>query len=370
MQKGRCRLKIAFLVAHLTSGGAERTVAYLSSYLADKSWDVSIVSLTDDIFYTLNPKVQLKTLGIKSGYSNVIERYLLIFRRYYELAKYLRKNRPDVVFCMLPNMAKYILYIHKILKFKLITSERINPESCIDLNTIKMKNRVYLQSDGIVFQTKRARDYYSPEISKKGIVIHNAVGNELVYNVPDNIERKNKISAIGRLVDQKDYPTLLKSFKNVVEKYPEFTLEIFGHGPDRKALKLLADDLGIGEKVVFKGACSDAILQAADSACYVMSSLFEGMPNALMEAMAAGIPCVSTDCPNGPNELITDGVNGLLVPLSDVEALTSAILRMIEDKEFAEKCGKNAKEILKTHSVEIKAKEYMDFIFKVHNGEV
>lgn len=363
-------MKIVFLVAHLNSGGAERTVTYLSSYLAENSCDVSIVSLTDDVFYTINPKVNLKTFGIKSGYSNIAERYYLIFRRYYELYKYLLKNKPDVVFCMLPGMAKYVLKLHKKLKFRLITSERINPESCTNPSILKMKNSIYLQSDGIVFQTKRARDYYPSEISKKGIVIHNAVGNELVYTVPENVIRKSKISAIGRLVDQKDYPTLMKSFKNVIEKHPEYTLEIFGSGPDEKSLKLLADNLGIGEKVVFKGACKDAILQASDSACYVMSSLFEGMPNALMEAMGAGIPCVSTDCPNGPDELIIDGVNGLLVPLSDVDAMTKAILRMIEDKEFAELCGKNARNILKTHSVEIKAKEYMDFIFKVHNGEL
>ncbi len=362
-------MKIAFLVAHLTSGGAERTVAYLSSYLAENSCDVSVVSLTDDIFYTLNPKVNLRTFGIKSGYSNIFERYFLIFKRYYKLCRYLKKNKPDVVFCMLPNMAKYILHIKKNLKFKLVTSERINPESSTSTELLK-KNAIFLESDGIIFQTERARNFYSPKIREKGIVIHNAIGNQLVYQVPKCIERKNKISAIGRLVDQKDYPTLLKSFKNVVEKYPEFTLEIFGKGYRENALSQLADDLGIGEKVVFKGECSDAILQAADSACYVMSSLFEGMPNALMEAMAAGIPCVSTDCPNGPDELITDGVNGLLVPLSDVDALTEAIFRMIEDKDFAELCGKNARDILKTHSVEIKAKEYMDFIFKVYNGEL
>ena len=362
-------MKIAFLVAHLTSGGAERTVSYLSSYLADNCWNVSVVSLTDDVFYTLNPKVELKTFGIKSGYSNVFERYFLIFKRHYKLRRYLKKNKPDVVFCIMPHMAKYILRIHKKLKFKLVTSERINPESCTS-ESIKRRNIIFSKSDGVVFQTKRASDFYPLEIREKGIVIHNAVGNELVYQVPECIERKSKISAIGRLADQKDYPTLIKAFKNVVEKYPEFTLEIFGNGPDEKALKLLADDLGIGEKVVFKGACKDAILQAADSACYVMSSLYEGMPNALMEAMASGIPCISTDCPNGPAELITNEVNGLLVPLKDVKALTDAMLRMIEDKEFAERCGKNAKEILKTHSVEIKAKEYMEFIFKVYNGEL
>jgi glycosyltransferase involved in cell wall biosynthesis len=115
------------------------------------------------------------------------------------------------------------------------------------------------------------------------------------------------------------------------------------------------------------GVAKDAVLKIADSSVYVMSSKFEGMPNALMEAMAIGLPCVSTDCPNGPAELIENGVNGLLVPVGDVEALSEAIIKMIEDREFAERCGKNARKILETHSIDQKAKEYAEYIEKVLN---
>ena len=204
--------------------------------------------------------------------------------------------------------------------------------------------------------------WYPKNISEKGVVIHNAVGNALVYQVSDSIEAKNKISAVGRLSEQKDYPSLFKAFRLVSEKHPDIRLEIFGTGGDELSLRDFATKLGIDGKVDFMGTRKDAILMIADSLCYVMSSRFEGMPNALMEAMAIGLPCVSTDCPNGPRELIEDGVNGLLVPVGDHESLADAICKMIEDREFATTCAIRAKGILNTHSVENIAKQYMNYV--------
>jgi glycosyltransferase involved in cell wall biosynthesis len=171
---------------------------------------------------------------------------------------------------------------------------------------------------------------------------------------------------MGRITPEKDYPTLLKAFSIVTKKCPHFILEIYGAGSPEKLLEL-SQELEIKEKVFFKGAYPDALLKIADSKCYVLSSISEGMPNALMEAMAIGLPCVSTDCPNGPAELIENEVNGLLVPMQDEKALAEAILRMIEDEEFANKCGENAKKIKETNSVEKNAKIYLDYFVKLNN---
>lgn len=362
-------MKILFLVTHLQSGGAERTVSYITKYLADNGMDVTILSFTDRIFYKVDEKVKVEVLGIPIEAKNITERLSNMAKRFRRVHKYLKKNKQDVVFCMLPELARYVLKNQKKQGFKLITSERNNPAIVTDKKTVELKNKIYNLSDGIVFQTQRALEYYSDEIQKKGTVIHNAVGNPLVYEAQEITTRKNKITAIGRVAKQKDYPCLLRAFKIVLDKHPEYTLEIFGNCSEKSSLDGLFAELGIEESVKFMGAQQDAILKAADSACYVMSSLHEGMPNALMEAMAVGLPCVSTDCPNGPAELITNGENGLLVPVGDYEKLAEAILEMIEDKDFAEMCGKNAKKILETHSVEIKAKEYMDYILKIYNEE-
>ncbi len=362
-------MKIVFIVTHLLSGGAERTVTYLSSYFVQQGMDVTILSLTDKIFYEPDRNVKIKTLHINKTGGKLIERIILAVRRVLKINWYFITHKPDVVISLLPDRARYVLSVRKIKKFKLITSERNDPASVTDKNEIALKDKIYRASDGIVFQTQRAMEYYAPEIQAKGIVIHNAVGNEYVYNMPEITERKKKIVAIGRLNPQKDYDTLLKAYQIVAGKHPDYILEIFGGGSEEARLKQLAKQLGIENHVSFMGIQKDAIVQAADASCYVMSSKHEGMPNALMEAMAAGLPCVSTDCPNGPAELIEPGKSGLLVPVGDSEKLAEAILKMIEDTAFAENCGRNAKDILKTHAIDVKAKEYMDYIKKIYNGD-
>ena len=359
-------MKITFLVAHLLSGGAERTVSYIASYLAKKGWSVTVLSISNDIFYSLDPNIKLITLSVPSKASNMFERYSNVIRRFWSVRSFLKKNETDVLFCMLPETAKYVVKPYNSFKFKLITSERNNPMfERADVQTFKQK--VFSICDGIVFQTQRAKDFYYDVIGDKGVVIHNAVGNELVYNMPEDVVRKRKISAVGRCAKQKDYATLLSAFSKVVECYPDYTLEIFGNDQGEYAdqMKKLALDLGIADNVKFMGVAKDAVIKIADSSVYVMSSRYEGMPNALMEAMAIGLPCVSTDCPNGPAELIEDGVNGLLVPVGDSDALAKAMLKMIEDKEFAARCAENARKILTTHSIDKKAAEYEAYILSV-----
>lgn len=353
-------MKVLFFLSHLQSGGAERTVSYLSSYLSDNGYNVTVLLLENSIFYELNKKTKVVTLNIPSKPKNVFHKLYLGLKRYVKIKKAIKKEKPDCVFCMIGFNAKYMINSKR--NYKLITSERNRPE----VGDVKLKERIFSRSDGVVFQTQRAMDFYTERIKVNGVVIHNAVGNDLVYNITPCKERKDKITAMGRLNDQKDYPTLLKAFALFKEEHPTFSLEIFGSGDESYKNKLIAlcKELKIEKDVFFMGSHKDAIVKASDSACYVMSSKFEGMPNALMEAMGAGIPSISTDCPNGPAELIKDGENGLLVSVGDINALSNAMKRVVEDKELADKLSKNGREILKTHSISIKAKEYADFIEK------
>ena len=359
-------MKICFFLPTLGSGGAERTVTYLSDRFANEGHDVSVLTLFGNVFYNLNPNVKVICINVNTGYKNLIERLLNIVKRFYRSQKYLASNIPDVVFCILPETAKYISGFAKRKKIRIITSERNNPS--LDGN-LKLKSKIFKKSDGVVFQTERAKLWYSTDIQKKSIVIHNAVGNDLVYKIPQITDRKKKIAAVGRLSSQKDYPTLFRAFRHVLDVYPNYTLELFGEGPEKENLIRYADDLGILENVKFMGVHKDAILKIADSACYVLSSLYEGMPNALMEAMAVGLPCISTDCHNGPAELIENEKNGILVPVGDSDALSKAILRMIEDREFAQSCGTEAKKILETHNVDVISGQYLDFVMSVLSRE-
>lgn len=363
-------MKIVFLVAHMGSGGSERTVAYLSDYFVKNKIDTYILNLSSDIFYSIAEGVKIKNLNISSAYINVFQKFENIAKRYLCVKRWISENKPDVIICLLPEMAKYVFRLKSKYHFKLVTSERNNPAIVTDKKTIQLKERVYSKSDLIIFQTERAKAFYGKSIQEKGIVICNAVGNELAYQIKhDPTHTTKSITAVGRLVPQKDYPTLIRAFKLLLEKHKDYTLDIYGTGDCLKQLEVMTEELGIKDSVSFKGENKMALEEVAKSTCYVLSSLYEGMPNSLMEAMAIGMPCVSTDCPNGPSELIQNGENGLLVKIGDYEGLSSAIITMIEDADFAKECGKKASMILETNSIEQIASLYLKSINGLYEKE-
>lgn len=357
-------MKISFLVVNLGCGGVERTVSYLSEYFAAQGEEVSIICISDEQFYDISPNVKLIKLNIPSACIGKVDRLKKITLRYVKIIETLIQEKPDCLFCLDAEMIRYIYWQHRFGSFKLITSERNNP-LMDDSKKKKRKYKSFRNSDGIVFQTERAKACFPKDIADKGTVIPNAVGNEYVFKVVPVSERRSVITAAGRLTEQKDYPTLLKSFSIFFKEHPDFKLEIFGNGELMDSLKSMAIKLGIGDAVEFKGSVKDAISPIASSSCFVMSSLYEGMPNALMEAMAVGVPCVSTDCPFGPRELIENEKEGLLVPVGDVEALAEAMNRMVEEKEFAEKCGKSARAIVEKQSVDMISRLYLNYAYQI-----
>lgn len=360
-------MKITFLVANLACGGVERTVSYLSNYFAEHGCDTSIVCISDEQFYDIDKKVQLVKLNIPSQCSGFFDRYEKIVLRFLRIHRALKHLNPDCVICLDAELLRFIRVQRSLGRFKLITSERTNPLMNSDKQRMA-KFKSYRNSDGVIFQTKRAQKCFPRDIAEKGIVIPNAVGNEMVFRAPKTIVRRKVITAVGRLTEQKDYPTLLRAFALFLERHSDYTLEIYGDGALKSELRELILKLHIETEVELKGAVKDAVLYVSSSSCYVMSSLYEGMPNALMEALAVGTPCVSTDCPFGPYELIKNGENGLLVPVGDAVALCDAMCRMIEDVRFAERCSENAKKILSEQSIEEVSRKYLDYITGITEG--
>lgn len=356
-------MKILFLVSCLGVGGAERTVSYLSSYLAEQGDEIVIYTMTNEVKYLVNPKVKMICGNLSTEYKSRLGRYRNIVRRVIAINHIIKKENPDVVFCIMASTAKYLL-VNRKRNYKLIVSERGNPKDAL-AGEYKLEKRIFKRADGIVFQTERVKENYKGLFEGKSAVIPNAVGNEFVYDTSWNLDCRKSIAAVGRLDRLKDYPVMFKAFRLFLSTHPGFDLEIYGDGSERASLERCAEENGIKSEVIFCGTCADAIKRISDASCYLLTSVSEGMPNTLMEAMGIGMPCVSTDCEYGPAELIQDGVNGLLVPVRDVEAISAAVSRMVDDKEFAVKCGKNAQEILKTNSIENICSEYRNFFYEV-----
>lgn len=334
-------MKLCFLIQNLDSGGAERTVAGLANYAVNNGHQVDVVVYENKIFYELDPKINVKLLHDITRDKNKITRFLGRRLRCFQFKKYARNAKPDVVICLLFPAIYYARF--KGRKFKLIAQESSNPGWIKDPVALARKIDFFKSADKIIFQTERAKDFYHM-LDNDYVVIPNGICNKHVYQI-EPVELKNrtkKICAMGRFVPEKDYGTLVRAFNEVIKKHPDYCLEIYGNGPVKGDIQKLVSELNLESAVSLNESRDDALVKISDGRCFVMSSISEGMPNALMEAMAIGMPCVATDCPNGPAELIRNEENGLLVPMQDVNALCDAICRMIEDDSLAEKCSKNA----------------------------
>lgn len=344
--------KLCFLMQNLDSGGAEREIAGFANYAVEKGYEVDIVLYENKVFYELDQRIKVSCLRDISKDKNKLTRFLGRHLRKLQFQKYAKKSKPDVVICLLFPAIYYAKYKRR--KFRLIGKEISNPMWIKHPKALARKINYFKSTDKMIYQTQRAKDFYK-DIKNDYVIIPNAIVNDLVYEIP-NIkysDRKNKIVAMGRFVPEKNYQTLIKAFKIVHDAHPEFTLEIYGNGPTKTEIQALVNELSLTDSVFLSATCQDALVRISDAKCYVMSSISEGMPNALMEALAIGLPCVSTDCPNGPAELIKSEHNGLLVPIEDALKLAEAIIRMIEDETLAEKCSENARQAKDDYAPEV-----------------
>lgn len=332
------REKIVVITRNMVGDGAERVIAQLVNYFASQGKQCSIITLNDDeVFYKLDSSVSVLPVGQKSE-NKVLDKLM----RYREVRKMVLQQNPDLVLSMPEEIGVYVLAALLGTKIPVYVSERNNPWVMPDVKATRvLRTLMYPFAKGIIFQTEMAKSFFPDSIQRKGIVLKNPVD---AGRIPCQFsgQRENVIVAAGRLSQQKNMPLLLKAFARFSPNHPEFILRIFGEGELREELTALAASLNIADKVELPGRSTTLLEKMNSAAMFVLSSDYEGMPNVLLEAMCMGMPSISTDCPSGgPKELIEDGVNGLLVPVGDVEAMANAMERMA-DPTFARQMAESA----------------------------
>ncbi len=341
-------MKILFISGNLTDGGAQRVISVASSYLADKGHDVTLLLYTrNEKEYPLSDKVKVISLAPSpEEYKKISEVKRIILTR-----KMIKKVSPQVAIGFLEG--GYGLFISSFgMKFKKVASARINPRFIMEKKGLRASiNRAWFKSaDSIVLQTESQLDFMPDNMKSRCVVIANPISDEALKRVKGETEYENckNIVMAGRLATQKDYPVMISAMKKVVAKHLDVTLSIFGKGPLEDNLQSMIDESGLSDNIFLKGWTNNTIDEYSKSDMYVMSSYFEGMPNALMEAMAMGLPCVSTDCETGPSDIITDGENGFLVPIKDADTLSDRIIRIIEmSPDKRRMMGENAHNTIK-----------------------
>lgn len=347
-------MKIVCVIGSIgVGGGAERVMSHLCNYLSERHEMVYIA--TDEYKgdkYYLNEKVKLYN-GL--NYNNQLHAIWV-------LRKTILYEKPDVVISFLTFINLAVLIATAFTKIPVIVSERGN------LKTRK-KWRKYLRlllypfASGVVFQTNEARNHFKGKIFKNSIVIHNPVFVNASLSGSLSTQRKKEITTIGRFEFQKNHEMTIRAFSTISPMFPDYKLMIYGGGVLENEIRELIDTLNMKDKIFLCGRIPEVHERIKDSTLFVMSSRWEGMPNSLMEAMALGLPCISTDCPvGGPKELIEDGVNGFLIPVEDQNALENKIIEALSNLDKILIVGNNARKILETHSINIICAKWEKYI--------
>lgn len=341
--------KIAFHLNSLQQGGAERVVSNLANRFAKEGYEVVIATEwygTDE--FALDQKVRRVHVGLTKEDENR-SRISKMLRRIWYLRRFMKKEKPDVVVAFTRGVLYRALAAGIGTGIPVVISVRTDPVGHYDKKADKLRiPLLFPHAAGCVFQTEGAKAFFAPYLQENSKIILNPLNPKYV-GVPEPAVRTKDIVQSGRLVDFKNQPMLIRAFLKVHEKHPDYTLKIYG--PDSKdgtkeILESIIHENHAEDFVKLMGGSNTLEKDLADAALYAFSSDWEGLPNALMEAMALGLPVVSTDCPcGGPKTLIEDGVNGLLVPIMDEKAMTDGILRLIEDRELAERLGREARKI-------------------------
>jgi GalNAc-alpha-(1->4)-GalNAc-alpha-(1->3)-diNAcBac-PP-undecaprenol alpha-1,4-N-acetyl-D-galactosaminyltransferase len=355
--------KIFIVLPHLTLGGTERTAAVLANYLAGKGDEVIILLMyRKPIFYTVEPSVKIiQPPDIRQRVGKLLYiPYVLGFIR-----SHVRKEKPDIVFCL--GYIAFTLVATLGLSSKVVISGRSSPSrvrfpSNPPLNALyKLSHRVLRgRVNGIVAQTEVAANSYGRKYSSAIKVIPNFL-RELVTHEHKPL---NQIITVGRLAREKGHIFLIEAFARI--NAPGWSLILVGEGPERPKLEQLAKT--VDKKITFAGAQRDVDYFLSQSKIFVFTSLHEGFPNALVEAMATPLACVSFDCDAGPAEIITNGENGFLVEVGNVNQLTTKIQYLIDNDEACKIIKDNAKLVREKFSLSRIGTEYRQFFFDVINN--
>lgn len=325
--------KITFILGSMGRGGAERVISILSNSYAERGYQTDIiVLLSNEVSYTLHPTTRI--IDYSGNTTSRIRRLPYWLR---SIRTYIKENAPAVVVSFAARINLLVMIALWGRKTRLIVSERNDPHH--DGRSIVidgLTKLLYPHAHRVVFQTQRARSHF-PALNNAVII-----PNPIRVSCPASHTDPNKLVAVGRLTAQKNPGLLIDAFASITQKHPSAYLELYGTGELEAALRAKSRALGMEHKVFFMGDEPDVHTKIADAAVFCSSSNYEGLSNALLEALTMGLTCVSTNCA-GADEYIRDGRNGLLVEVGDLAGLASAIDRLLNDYPLRAALGAQAK---------------------------
>ena len=348
-------------------------MSVLSGALESRGWEIVLATLwQDETEYPLPPHTKRLQFS-----ETKVSRAVLALKRLIWLRETIKAEKPDIVVSFMQKANYRAAAAMLGLGIPLLVSVRNDPKT--DYGGLKNKLPNFImtrKAKGCVFQTEEARGFFGKGFAERSRVIWNPLEEKFLkkdWN-PEGSKGKNAffIVNVGRITAQKNQLLLVKAFQRMLERLdrelsPTPVLLIYGkpeegHGAYEELKKHIRENR-LEEAVKLMGTTDQVEEVLANCAFFVLSSDYEGLPNGLMEAMAMGVPCVSTDCPcGGPGELIENGVNGILVPVGDEEKLADAMGDLLFDRAFAKSLGKKAKKLREKANVQVITEKWVELI--------
>ncbi len=358
-------MKLILVIPTMQQGGAERVMSELANAWSSQLHEVHLVLLAkSENFYTINDNVIIHNLDF--SHSGLFSKIISELNVFFTLRKILKQQQPNFVLSFMSKYNILTIFAASYLNVKVIVSDRSNPKIQLPFLVSFLRKATYKFADGIIAQTSLAKIILEKETGNRNIkVIQNPIKDILIN---ENIKREKIILSVGRLVEEKGQKYLLEAFSKI--KNTDWKVVILGDGPLLHPLKNQIEALGLKDKVIMPGAVNEIDNWLAKSSIFAFPSVSEGFPNALVEAMAAGLPCVSFDCDAGPRDIILDGKNGYLVPLKNIDIFVSRIEVLINNEELRSQLSIEAAMIANILSIEKIANDYLIFCIDSEKNEI
>jgi len=344
--------KLTVLVSSLSGGGAERVATTLCNAWCAAGCSVTLTPTFDadsSAGYPLDPGIQVRRLPAVPGPKTPWRQ----LRRLRALRRLITSERPDLVITFLTNVNVAGLLAAWGTGVPVIVCERIHPPLFpLSFWWRALRQLTYPMAHTVVVQTETTRAWFASNLPRAKTSV---IPNPLALPLPDGpaelpiaglIDSDQRlILAVGRLDPQKGFEDLLEAFALLSHETLGWRLVILGEGPQRQALERTIEQLAIGGRATLPGWAGNMQAWYARADLFVLTSRYEGFPNALLEAMAHGVACIAYDCPAGPAELIDGPDCGRLMPPDQgVTGLTRALVELVGDAPMRESLGQRARE--------------------------
>jgi GalNAc-alpha-(1->4)-GalNAc-alpha-(1->3)-diNAcBac-PP-undecaprenol alpha-1,4-N-acetyl-D-galactosaminyltransferase len=351
--------KICLVIPSLVGGGMERVMSELANYLAKNDVSVWLILMyKDEIFYQLDPAIHVLEPSFRKRWNISYAFFLFPFVR-----RKIRRIGPDAVLSFGERYNSYVLLATLGLSAPVYISDRSSPNKRLSSINLWLSKVLYKRAAGIVAQTSKAAELLSDRLQGAQPNIR-VIPNPLREIHRANTPKKNQIVALGRLVREKRYDRLLEIISLL--KDSTWTLVIVGDGYQRPLVESLIQKHGLQSRVTLAGQQREVDIYLEESRIYALTSDIEGYPNALCEAMAHGVACISFDCVAGPGDIIEHGKNGILIEDGNAELFARELDLLIEDEDKRRKLGEEAEKILVRLSGKVVFEQYLEFILSRH----